>query len=97
MLLFFIGEVTAMKLEDLFDGEIQTLKRKMEVGDYTHSIFQDSELKAIKEEAGVEADYPYIVQVNTYAYYVGDHLYESKVDVDSNKVLETKHIDFKND
>ena len=83
-----------MKLEDLFDRKIQKLKRRMEVGDYAHSVFQDSELKAIKEEAGVEVGYPYIVQVNTYAYYVDDHLYESKVDVDSNKVLETKHIDF---
>lgn len=86
-----------MKLEDLFDGEIQTLKRKMEVGDYTRSIFMDMGLKAIKEETGVKAGFPYIVQVNTYLYYSGDHMYESKVDVDSNKVLETKHIDFKND
>lgn len=75
--------------------EIGKLKRKMQVGDYTHSVFQDSGLKVVKEETGVEAGYPYILQVNTYIYYVGEHLYKSKVDVDGNKVLETRHIDFK--
>lgn len=83
-----------MKLEDLFDRKIQKLKRRMEVGDSLNSIFMSMGLEAVKEETGAKAGFPYIAQVNTYLYYSEDHMFMSKVDADSNKVLETKHIDF---
>lgn len=79
----------------LIADELKELKRKIEVGDLLFSI--DDGIALVKEETGIKAGYPYIAQINTYLYIYRAHFLEIKVDIDSNKVLSQKHIDFVKD
>lgn len=80
-------------IQKLIDDEWTELKRQVEVGDYIFSI-EENGLKLVQHQTGLEAGYPHIAQVDTHLYIYKDHYYAIKVDVDSNKVLENKHIDF---
>lgn len=89
---FCIIEVSVKRGGNKMNFQKTSLKRKMEVGEYTHSVFQNQDLQVLKEQTGKEAGFPYVAQVNTYVYYVNGVAFMSKVDVDSNKVLDTQQV-----
>lgn len=89
---FYIIELSDKRGGNKMNFQKTSLKRKMEVGEYAHSVFQNQDLQVLKEQTGKEAGFPHIAQVNTYVYYVNGVAFMSKVDVDSNKVLDTQQV-----